>query len=219
MKYAIFLNGEYPKLNEYHFNLIKNRFIYCCDGAANTLIKYNIKPDIIIGDFDSIDKKAWEYYKNTKMYKYDSDKDYTDFEIALIHIYGINNINIKNRFNNCETYLSGKEDIIVFGATGYRTDMTISNLKLLEKNKNMKFISHTNELIYYINNKSTIYDMKNHIFSLIPITDIKNLSLKGFKYNLKNKNIERQISLVSNIIESNSAEIELNGEALVFIKK
>lgn len=218
MKYAIFLNGQYQKLNKYHLQLIENRVIYCCDGGANIALKYNIKPDVIIGDFDSIKNDTLIHFENVKKYQYDSDKDYTDFEIALLHIYGFKNFDEKNRFNDIKIDLNGNDDIIVFGATGYRTDMTMANLKFLEKNKNMKFISHKNEIIYYINDHCIINNMKNHTFSLIPITDIKNLSLKGFKYNLKNKDIERQTSLVSNIIECNKAEIKLNGEALIFIK-
>lgn len=218
MKYAIFLNGQYPKLNNYHLQLIKNRVIYCCDGGANIALKYNITPDVIIGDFDSIKNDTLIHFKNVKKYQYDKDKDYTDFEIALLHIYGFKNFDVKNRFNDIKIDLNGNDDILVFGATGYRTDMTMANLKFLEKNKNMKFVSHENEMIYYINDNLIISNMKDHIFSLIPITNIKNLSLNGFKYNLKNKNIERQTALVSNIIESNEAEIKLNGEALIFIK-
>ena len=88
MKYAIFLNGEYPEFNEEYRNLLKDRVIYCADGGANFAYKENILPCVILGDLDSISSEALNYFKanNVKIIKFSGDKDYTDFELVLMDI-------------------------------------------------------------------------------------------------------------------------------------
>jgi hypothetical protein len=220
MKYVVFLNGEYPIIDENYIKIIKDRILICADGGANIAYKYGLTPNYIIGDLDSIDNKILEYYKkeNVNMYKYDSDKDYTDFELVLMHICGIKNINLYDRFKNEDIDFYQDKDVLVFGATGKRLDMTICKLKMLEKNKNMKYISHDNDLIYFIDSDHEINNMNNHNFSFLPSTDMKELTLKGFKYGLKKNDIEKSIGLVSNIITSNIATIEFKeGSGLIFI--
>ena len=55
--------------------------------------------------------------------------------------------------------------------------------------------------------------------SIIPLTNIKNLSIKGCKWELENKNYDFGfIGGISNIIEKNEVEISLKeGECLVII--
>ena len=51
---VLLCNGLFPT----HLNSTKlldnNDFIICCDGAANKLDEYGKKPNIIIGDIDSL---------------------------------------------------------------------------------------------------------------------------------------------------------------------
>ena len=220
MKYVIFLNGEYPIIDENYLKIINERILICADGGANIAYNYGLTPTAIIGDLDSIDSNILEYYKseNVRMYQYDSDKDYTDFELVLINICNITNIDLYNRFKNESIDFYQDKDILVFGATGKRLDMTICNLKMLEKNKNMKYISHDNDIIYFIDSEHDINNMKNHTFSFLPTTDMKEITLKGFKYELKKNYIEKSIGLVSNIISSDKANIEFKeGSGLIFI--
>lgn len=53
-------------------------------------------PDLLVGDFDSINKEVLEKFSNIKMYKSISDKDHLDFELALIYINDNNTIDVKN---------------------------------------------------------------------------------------------------------------------------
>lgn len=97
-KYIVFLNGNYSddinKIKSY----IEDRTIIAVNGGANFCYNNNIMPDLLVGDFDSINKEVLEKFSNIKMYKSIPDKDYLDFELALIYINDNNTIDVKNRF-------------------------------------------------------------------------------------------------------------------------
>lgn len=162
-----------------------------------------------MGDLDSVNLEVLDYYKskNVEIYDYSSDKDYTDFSIALIHICKIEDVCMNNRFEKEEIDFYQDKDVLVFGATGGRIDMSIANAKLLANNKNMKYITHNNELMYYVDKEDEILGKANKRFSLIPLSDLEELNLEGFIYNLKDKDISRNISLVSNIIKDDVARV------------
>lgn len=153
---------------------------------------------------DSISDKAYEYYKSkAKIIKAKKEKDYTDFELALKYISNQSFDDIDTRFKNEIKNIEIKEHIQVFGATGARVDMTLSNLKKLHMAKNMCLVSENFEIIRHIkldNCEYVIKNLKNRTFSIIPTSDIKKLSLKGFYYPLENVDIAENVSLASNIV-------------------
>ena len=68
---VILANGDFPNhLIPLNF-LKKQNKILCCDGAVDKLIKYNIQPDIIIGDMDSISTKSKKINKDIIIHKTD----------------------------------------------------------------------------------------------------------------------------------------------------
>lgn len=221
MKYAIFLNGEYPEFIEEYKELLKDRVIYCADGGANFVYRERILPNVILGDLDSITSEALEYFKsnNVRIVKYSGDKDYTDFELVLMDILNLN-YDMTTRFYDEIIQIKTDIDAIVFGATGYRVDMTLSNLKLLENNPNMIFITSSNEYVVYIDKKYEIKYKKGYIASTVPLANIKNLILKGFVYNLDGKDIPSTMGLVSNVVADDLATIEcIEGKILLFLRK
>ena len=76
-----------------------------------------IMPDIILGDFDSVNKDAIDYYRNKTeipIKDFPPEKDETDTELAI------------------RTAIEmGAEEIILFGATGTRVDHLLGNIQLL----------------------------------------------------------------------------------------
>ena len=210
-KYVIFLNGEYKYSQEFMDKLIsENTVCFCADGGANFAFKYGKMPEVIVGDLDSIEKGVLEHYekKNVLMKKFPKDKDFTDFELILEEISKIE----KNR-----NYL---KKIFVVGGLGKRIDMTLSNLFLMEKHKNLVFLKE-NEEIFYTEKSFVLENKKGCEFSIIPISEkIEKLSLKGFKFETDEIDIERKISrLVSNIICDDKASVEFESGKLIIIIK
>lgn len=63
MKGVIISNGKVADKSFYDEHMKDADFIICCDGGANVAYKYGFVPNLIIGDFDSVDKKFWNILK------------------------------------------------------------------------------------------------------------------------------------------------------------
>ena len=71
MKFLIVAAGEATDYNWFENEIKKYNpdKIICVDGGAKHLREVGLFPDVLIGDFDSIDKKDYEYLKN-KLYEF-----------------------------------------------------------------------------------------------------------------------------------------------------
>jgi thiamine pyrophosphokinase len=60
--------------------------VIAADGGARHCLKLGIKPQVVIGDFDSLtrDELATFEKSGTKLIRYPVDKDETDLELALV---------------------------------------------------------------------------------------------------------------------------------------
>ena len=207
-KFVIFLNGEYKYSQEFMDKLVsENAVCFCADGGANSAFKYGKMPEVIIGDLDSIEKKVLEYYKskNILIKKFPKDKDFTDFELILKEISKDNNYMKK---------------IFVVGGLGKRIDMTLNNLFIMGKYKNLVFLQE-NEEIFYAEKSFILKNKKEYEFSIIPISKkVEKLTLKGFKFETDKIDVKRENSrLVSNVILENEASVEFeNGKLIIILK-
>ena len=207
-KFVIFLNGEYKYSQEFMDRLVSEETIcFCADGGANFAFQYGKVPEMIIGDLDTIEKKVLEYYKskNILIKKFPKDKDFTDFELILKEISKDNNYMKK---------------IFVVGGLGKRIDMTLSNLFIIEKYKNLVFLQE-NEEIFYAEKSFVLKNKKECEFSIIPISEkVEKLTLKGFKFETDKIDVKRESSrLVSNVILENEASVEFeNGKLIIILK-
>ena len=87
-----------------------NDYVICADGGYDTAIKSNICPDLLIGDFDSINAIP----ENVSRIKLPVEKDVTDSVAA---------------FN--EGIKLGYKSFILFGGTGGRFEHTYANISLM----------------------------------------------------------------------------------------
>ncbi|HCW53202.1 MAG TPA: thiamine diphosphokinase [Clostridium sp.] len=148
-------------------------FIIGADKGNECLIKYNIIPQLSLGDFDSINKETFETIssKNIEIKKFPPEKDYTDTEIAIM-----------------EALKMGAEKIYLLGATGTRVDHTLGNIGLIltTKDKGAKLvIADDNNIVYLADNNMTLYGEYGENISFHALSDVvKNFKIQGAKYNL-----------------------------------
>ena len=193
--------------------LLHNKFdtIIAVDRGLELLDELNIKPNYIIGDFDSIDKEVLKKYENSNILitYLKAEKDFTDTHEA---------IKLANKI--------GSKDITIIGAIGTRVDHSLSNIHILketlDKNITAKIVNENNEIIL-INKETTIVkNNKYKYISLIPFTTkISGISLKGFKYSLDNSEISigQSIGISNEQIEDEATiKIEEGIAVLVFSK-
>ena len=208
MKAIIIASGNVIKKEIFNEIYSESDFIICADGGLNYLDSLNAKPNLIVGDFDSVDINFLDKYKNVTTKKYPKEKNYTDTEIAIE-----------------EAIAYGYNEITIFGATGTRLDHTMANILLIEryiKNNISIRIVDNNNYISILNKDITINKKEGYYVSIVPISEyIDGITLKGMKYPLLDVKVDRGSTLcISNEIIADKAEIFIkNGIGIIFVSK
>ena len=184
--------------------------IIAVDNGVKILNELNIKPNHIVGDFDTVNKEILDLYKkdtSIKIHRFNPIKDNTDTDIAIRVAVELHS-----------------DEIIIIGGIGTRIDHVLGNIQVLKyalDNKvKCKIIDENNEI--QLINKTTILNKSENdkkYISLIPLTEkVENINLKGFKYELKNGELTIGSSLgISNEILKEQAIIEFDNGILVMI--
>lgn len=206
MRVVIISGGEAPTYSLIKKELKEDTYLIAADSGANTLFKYDIFPNVIIGDLDSINKTALNYYKNRNIsiIEYPPEKDYTDTEIAVNKAIEL-----------------GASEIVLLGCTGSRIDHLFGNIGLLLKCLNLgvkAFLKDYNNTMFLIDKSIKLNGQNGMLFSLIPYgEDIVDLSISGAKYPLVDYHLEFGSPLgISNEFLDKQVEINFsNGKLLV----
>ncbi len=192
----VLICGSMPFSEEVIKKYKKNYYIIAVDGGYDHLIEEGITPDLLIGDFDSIDSKEIL----CKTIKYESEKDFSDLEAAID--YSVSNF-------------SGNIDII--GVTGGRIDHFLSAIFLLRKSERLRIIDKNNTC-FYRNGSFELKKQEECYFGIFPINK-SIISIKGAKYNIESE----EVSLFNSRLISNEfmedVEIVSDGESIVVITK
>lgn len=198
-KIALFLNGEKPKNIP---DLSNYAGIYSVDGAFHYLQALNIKPDLIMGDFDSIEKLP----KNID-HIHTPDQNYTDFEKAL-------KIIIKQ----------GYKVVDVFAANGLEQDHFLGNMSTALKYKKQLRLTFYDDWqkYYFLQKQNTINGVKGKTISLFPFPKAKKVSSKGLKYRLSQDNLNMKKNKIGTRNLAINDEISIHfskGNLLIFISQ
>ncbi len=197
-KLALFLNGEKPQNIP---DLAIYDAIYCTDGAYHFLEKTNIRADLIIGDFDSIEALP----KDVK-YIHTPNQNYTDFEKAI-------KIIIKNGYKNVD----------VFAANGLEQDHFLGNMTTaLKYKKKLNIVFFDDKQSYFfIKKKCILKNVLNKTISLFPFPKTKNVFSQGLQYPLNGMNLsmkKNKIGTRNKAIENNVKISFSKGNILLFIE-
>lgn len=178
-------------------------YLICADGGQMIASKLGIRPDCVIGDFDSTNELI---EMDCLTITYPVEKDITDSEAALLH-----------------AEEAGCTDVLVYGGIGGRLDHTLGNLALLEQFKDsfqsLRFQDHRNEVRLLSNETVTITaDPRYHYFGLAALDKESPLvTIRGAHYNLEEFPLPRATTRgISNEIEEDAATITVrNGSAFL----
>ncbi|MFD2616927.1 thiamine diphosphokinase [Terrilactibacillus laevilacticus] len=179
-KYAILAGG--PSHLHPSFDLLKNESWQWIgvDRGTYRLLKKGITPVKSFGDFDSITtkEKEWIFNKEINVDMFPSEKDKTDLELAIDWV-------IEQNSSAC----------MVMGATGGRLDHELLNIQLLyklsEHHVEACLLDRYNRIsLLKPGVHSIISENSFQYVSFIPLTtEVKDLTLKGFKYKLDHTTI------------------------------
>ncbi len=184
-------------------------YIIGVDGGLNSLNRLQIVPDLIIGDFDSLDNDiAIRYKEGFDVITLNPRKDYTDTHMACLEAIKLKPLSV---------------DII--GATGTRIDHLSGNLGLLK----LLLTEGIKGQILDINNKITMIDKhykicKKNMFgkyiSCIPFSDkVSGVSISGFEYDLEDATMIKEYTIgISNELREEEGHIRVKEGYLLIME-
>ena len=212
MRFLIVSGGE--ATDEFVENVIKRGgydVILAADSGMDFLYRTKILPDIIVGDFDSVDPEVLEFFREHEeidICALNPVKDDTDTGFAIR-----------------ESIRRGATEITIIGGTGTRLDHVLGNISLLgiglEEDVRMELLDANNRI--RMTDHSVVLKKKQQYgkyLSLLPYSEkVTGVTLKGVKYPLDNYTMGGFNSLgISNEIVDAEASIELKSGRLLVIE-
>jgi thiamine pyrophosphokinase len=207
MRAVIVTGGSMPNtdiINEY---VNAESILIACDSGLNYVHRAGLLPDVILGDFDSVDEAVLSYYKERvgDITTYPVKKDNTDTELGIF-----------------AAEQRGCDEIVLLGATGTRLDHTLANVQLLypllKKGIRARLVDEHN-IVELVDDRFVTENKKGSYISLLPFTmSVCGITTKGLEYSLDDADIEPGTSLtVSNVITDDIAVITVRKGVLLII--
>ncbi len=200
--------------NEFAVKYIKERlwnYVVCADAGMKFCYDEGIVPDLILGDFDSVDEESYEYFKAVcpeRMERFPTHKDETDTELALLR-----------------AIEAGADAITMIGATGTRLDHVMGNIQMLklalDRHVPCQIVDAHNR-IRMVQGEAVLKkaDQFGKYVSLLPFTpEVTGITLKGFAYEVEDFTLVSGIARgVSNELEAETATITCKDGILLVIE-
>lgn len=222
---AIVLNGEIADKDAFKELVNNATYVVAVDGGLNHLVELDIKPDMFLGDFDSVKEKSLQQAKQWEIItkEFPAKKNNTDSELALSTVFSNGFI-----FNQ----IGAKPVIGFLAAFGKRYDHLLSN-QLLAKKFAYKadFILSDGLALQWIvkgpkkmklNWPLSVQEEKGDFcFSLLALSDIvENITLKYSEYPLINYNLKSGETLgVSNLVKKEQSDLRETQDVEVSFSK
>lgn len=179
--------------------------VIAADGGYDTLYNFGMKPDLLIGDLDSIDSIP----RGVEILRYPTKKDETDMHLAYL-----------------EGARRGYEYFKIFGGTGGRADHTYANYCLLmfirDNGGRAELIDDLGGAFVIKNEKIKLSGKPGRHLSVFPLGGVAHgVSISGAEYEAAGIDLSPSFPLgVSNRFKDSPVEIEVDdGYLLVMIEK
>jgi thiamine pyrophosphokinase len=176
----VFANGSMDEPPAILQDIQPADLILTADGGTHHCQKLGIQPNVIIGDFDSLEPAAIESYmqSGTRLIRYPAHKDETDLELVL-------NYALEQKV----------DEVYIIGAMGKRWDMTFANTLLASHPRYADFSIHlvdgAQELTFLKSGgKIKINNKAGGALSLIPLAgNAIGVATHGLEYPLSSETL------------------------------
>lgn len=206
---VIFTNGDLPNFDKARALLRRDDFILCADGGTRHALALGRRPDLVIGDMDSLEKSDLQHLQKdgVQIELFPRDKNQTDLELALMHA-------AKHK----------PDEIIIMAALGGRIDQTLANIALvadpLHASSNVRLDDGVEE-IYFCRDQAKVQGGGGDIVSLIPWgSPVHGIETHGLKWPLNRETLYPEKTRgVSNEMISEAASVEIESGLLLIIHR
>ncbi len=176
------------------------------DGGAWALLQRGLRPDVAIGDWDSLGPQGLAQLRvaGVLLQTFPADKDATDLELALHYAAD-----------------RGATEVHVFGALGGRWDQSLANLLLLAQPRlrALRIVLYDRgQRVWLLQGRETIAGEVGDTLALIPVQGpARGVTLRGVAYPLTNGELPWAVTLgVSNRLTAPQAYVQVD-EGLVWV--
>lgn len=193
--------------------LARQNFDYyiASDSGIDFFMQAGIRPDEVLGDFDSADPAQLEQLQrdqHIRFHKYQPEKDAVDTELAL-------QLAVKR----------DSSEIHILGGTGTRLDHVLATVRLLGFAMEREipcYLVDAHNRVRLIQNRTLLKKAQQYgrYISLIPLTtQVKGVTLTGFKYPLYHATLDSFHSIgISNEIEAEEAVVDFTDGILILVE-
>lgn len=223
----LFIGGEGPQSEDldrvlFDFLGVEKRgakdsfWVIACDSGAKLALDCNYIPDLLIGDFDSIDDPSMEFLRKegTEMISYPCDKDDTDSQLGLAYA--------KARAHQ----------VVLVGGGGGRLDHLLSLWEDMKSRHAPDLWITASDVVYLLNrfNEQKPLSVSFQIAKAIPLSlfplhalldeggsPFLPLRTEGLKWDFEKLPANNHFSSQSNCCESGHFSIELFGGAVAIM--
>ncbi len=176
----------------------KDYYVICADGGYDNARRFSIRPDLVIGDFDSAKERPPESVRTLRL---PVEKDETDTMSAVL-------VGLR----------LGMESFVLLGCLGgARFDHSLANLNVLlylaNRGKKAVMADEDTKVFVVRDGRIAFTELKGSTVSVFPFDGSScNLTYSGLQYPLVQRNLTAGATLmgVSNSILSDRAEIRVN---------
>jgi thiamine pyrophosphokinase len=192
---AIIANGQIEDPEIIRPLILSHSSIIAVDGGLVHCKNLRIKPDLIVGDFDSCPCQLLQNYQDVQKKALFKDKDETDLEVAIQE--------------------AGGKHITLFAAWGRRIDHSLTNALLLIRYPGIK-LETEREIVFAIEKTTHLNVEMGQTLSLIPINGpVSGISTHGLKWELKDAKLDQNFIGISNICIKEKIEISIKSNLLL----
>jgi thiamine pyrophosphokinase len=200
----VLCNGEPPSHALIHRLASRSRFIVAADGGANMARAAGIRPDLIIGDLDSVTPATRRHFASCRIIRV-ARQDNTDLEKALDVLAA-----------------EGVGDVTIVGAAGRRLDFTLANFSiawLYMSRLRIRFAGDGWQAVP-LTGRIRLRGPRGTTVSLIPFSACSGITLRGLAYPLTNAGLRGGAVAVSNVVVRPSFTVSVKrGRLLVVLQE
>jgi thiamine pyrophosphokinase len=180
-------------------------FIVAADSGLHHAVTLKVKPDIIVGDFDSVDSEILQQFPDVPKKSYSRHKDLLDLEIAL-----------------AVALEHGATNIHILGAVGSRLDQSLAALFITArfKREGIAISLHGQQDIYFLLGPENLRLplLVNQRFSLLSLDEVAVVSLQNAAYPLHEFALEFGVGLgVSNEVKASPLTVSVHEGLVVLV--
>lgn len=204
---VIFANGELADAAAAKAEVRPGDLLAAADGGMNHMARLGLKPDLLVGDLDSIEPALLFDLQSqgVRILRHPAEKDETDLELTLVTLAS-----------------EGYRQMRLVGTLGGRLDHTLGNLFLLLLpelvNCDVRLVDGLQE-VFLIRREGVVEGQPGDTVSLLPLLGpATGVATEGLYYPLKEETLKPERTRgISNLMLGQQARIRLSTGCLLCI--